>query len=421
MRKSISVLALLLGIFGNLCAQDSTLVAPDYPIIHSDSSEYSEQIKSLDFESVLDDIEERRKKAKRRRKTLPELDAVEAECDHKLKMLKATDRVLVIDSVVVDKKSFLSAYGYDEEVGTVKMSADGATTEFVTERGNISYRSEYVKNDSVLRLVSSYIENGKYVEPHVLKGFTMDGDANYPFMMSDGMTFYFAARGDEDGLGNYDLYATRYDSDSDQFYKPENMGFPYNSYANDYMLVIDETCNIGWFASDRYQPEGKVCVYMFVPNDSRMPFDYENTGSELVRLSAMLRPIKATWTEENQQERVEARQRLSLAKLRETNSVRNQDFNLVINDLYTYYRYSDFKSEEARTLCRQWVKDCDELERMEEDLETRRMTYSQSSPQEKARMKDSLLQFEQEYEKTVVEVKEMEKRVRNTEIQFLNY
>ncbi len=419
MRKSISVLALLLGMGCTACAQDN--IPHAYPILHSDSSEYSEQIKALDFDSVLDDIDERRKKAKRRRKTLPELDAVEAECDHKLHMLKSTDRVLVIDSVVVNKSNFLSAYGFDKEVGTIKMRDNGITTEFITERGNMSYRAEYAKNDSVLRLVSSYIENGKYVETHVLKGFTMDGDANYPFMMSDGMTFYFAARGDEDGLGNYDLYATRYDSDSDQFYIPENMGFPYNSYANDYMLVIDETCNIGWFASDRYQPEGKVCVYMFVPNDSRKPFDYENTSSDLVRQSAMLRPIKATWTAENQQERVEARQRLSLAKLNETNSVRNQDFNLVINDLYTYYRYSDFKSEEARTLCRQWVKDCDNVKRMGEDLESKRTAYSQSSPQEKARMQNSLLQFEQEYEKTVVEVKELEKRVRNTEIKFLNY
>ncbi len=419
MKKCISALAVILGMSGNVCAQYKS--AHTYPVLFSDSSEYSKQIQSLDFESVLEDIEARRKKAKRKRKTLPELDAIEKECKHKLNMLKSTDRVLIIDSMVVDKQDFLSAYDYDKEVGSIKMRDNGVTTEFITERGNMSYRAEYVKNDSLLRLVSSYIENGQYVETHILKGFTMDGDANYPFMMSDGMTFYFAARGDEDGLGNYDLYATRYDSDSDQFYTPENMGFPYNSYANDYMLVIDETCNIGWFASDRYQPEGKVCVYMFVPNNSRMPFDYENTDPTLVKQSAMLRPIKTTWTEDNKQERVEARQRLSLAKLRETNSVRNKEFELVINDLYTYYRYADFKSEEARNLCRQWVKDLAGMQRMETELNAKRETYSKSSQQEKARMKSALLQLEQEYEKNVVDTKEMEKRVRNTEIQFLNY
>ncbi len=422
MNKSISALAVMIGLSGSVCAQDDGAHA--YPVLFSDSSEYREQINALEYESVLDDIKERRKKAKRRRRTntLPELDPVVEECERKLHMLKATDRVLVVDSVVVDKRDFLSAYRYAEEVGTIEMRNGGETTEFVTERGNMSYRAEYVKGDTskVLRLVTSYIENGEYVDTHQLKGFTMDGDANYPFMMSDGMTFYFAARGDEDGLGNYDLYATRYDSDTDRFYLPENMGFPYNSYANDYMLVIDETCNLGWFASDRYQPEGKVCIYMFVPNDSRMPVDYENSSKTLVRQSAMLRPIKSTWTKDNMQERVEARQRLSLANMHETNSVRRKDFELVINNLYTYYRFSDFKSEEARKQCRQWVDACAALERMEADLAEKRKDYHNASKPEKEKMKSSLIKLEQEYEKAVVEVKEAEKQVRNTENNFLN-
>ena len=33
---------------------------------------------------------------------------------------------------------------------------------------------------------------------------------------------------------------------------------PFNSPYNDYMYVIDEYNNLGWFASDRFQPEGKV-------------------------------------------------------------------------------------------------------------------------------------------------------------------
>ena len=39
---------------------------------------------------------------------------------------------------------------------------------------------------------------------------------------------------------------------------------PFNSPYNDYMYVIDEYNNLGWFASDRYQPEGKgmcICIH----------------------------------------------------------------------------------------------------------------------------------------------------------------
>ncbi len=416
--KFISMLAVGCCLGCDALAQD--VIGKSYPVLcDSLPGEYVAQLEALEYEAVLEDIEARRKKAKRRRKTLPELDPVEEYCKHGLQKLKAADRVLIIDSVVVDKDNFLAAYTYSNEVGTLRLNADKSATEFLTERGNMSYRAEYVEGDTTkrLRLVSSYMEDGKYTDTRPLEGFTMEGDANYPFMMADGMTFYFAARGGE-GLGNYDLYATRYDSESDCFYQPENMGYPYNSYANDYMLVIDDMCNVGWFASDRYQPEGKVCVYMFVPNESRNPFDYENTPKDLVRKNAMLRPINLLWNAENQQERVEARQRLSLLAMHETNSVANRDFELVINDLYTYYRYSDFKSEQARSLCRQWQEKKRELQRLRTDLDMRRMIYHNASEQERKQLRDTLLALERQYEDCVLAVKLAEKTVRNTEIEF---
>lgn len=390
-----------------------------YPVCSVDSSEYTERMQNLEYESILEEIAEKREKAKRRRKTLPELDPVERECKRCLQMLKSSDQVLILDSLVVDKHDLLSAYGFGAEVGVVGMSEDCATTSFVTERGNMSFRSEVLKGDTTgrLRLVSSYVENGKFVETQQLEGFDMDGDANYPFMMTDGVTFYFAARTSE-GLGNYDLYATRYDSEEGVFYRPENMGFPFNSYANDYLLVIDEVLGVGWFASDRYQPEGKVCVYTFVPNDSRNPLDYENTDKMLARQKAMLRPIKVTWSAENEQERIKARQRMSLMQAGNPRMKSERDFTLVINDFYTYTRYSDFKSRKAEAYCREWVKKSAELKDAESKLSAMRTRYHNASRTQKQSMRDSLLQLEQEYERLVLEVAEAEKKVRNTEIEY---
>ena len=65
---------------------------------------------------------------------------------------------------------------------------------------------------------------------------------------------------------------------------PENVGMPFNSPYNDYMYVIDEFNDLGWFASDRYQPEDKVCVYVFVPNESKQVYDYESTSPKCFRL-----------------------------------------------------------------------------------------------------------------------------------------
>lgn len=70
-------------------------------------------------------------------------------------------------------------------------------------------------------------------------------------------------------------FVTRYNTNTDTYLVPENVGMPFNSPYNDYMYVIDEYNNLGWFASDRYQPEDKVCIYVFVPNDSKRTYNYE--------------------------------------------------------------------------------------------------------------------------------------------------
>ena len=59
------------------------------------------------------------------------------------------------------------------------------------------------------------------------------------------------------------------------------------------MMVIDEAKQLGWFVSDRYQPEGKVCVYLFIPNDNRERVDSEDI--ELKRARASIASIKDSW------------------------------------------------------------------------------------------------------------------------------
>ena len=102
----------------------------------------------------------------------------------------------------------------------------------------------------------------------------LDGDdaQNYPFMLSDGITLYYAAVGVE-SFGGYDIFVTRYDMDEKKFLYPENLGMPFNSPANDYMLAIDEFNQLRWFFSDRNQTENKVCIYIFIKNDIRKEYE----------------------------------------------------------------------------------------------------------------------------------------------------
>ena len=51
-------------------------------------------------------------------------------------------------------------------------------------------------------------------DPLALKGINEGiSEANYPFMMTDGTTFYFAAKGKE-SIGGYDIFVTRADSEN---------------------------------------------------------------------------------------------------------------------------------------------------------------------------------------------------------------
>ncbi|MDE6449292.1 MAG: hypothetical protein K2L41_04335, partial [Muribaculaceae bacterium] len=85
------------------------------------------------------------------------------------------------------------------------------------------------------------------------------------------------------------LFNTRRDGSG--YLQPQNLGMPYNSPYNDYMLAIDESTGVGWWASDRNRIEGMVTIYLFVPSEMRVNVDV--TSPDL-RERAMLSSIAYT-------------------------------------------------------------------------------------------------------------------------------
>ena len=49
-------------------------------------------------------------------------------------------------------------------------------------------------------------------------------DISFPFMSSDGLTLYFSAKSEEEGLGKRDIYMTKYDAEEGKFLQAENIG-----------------------------------------------------------------------------------------------------------------------------------------------------------------------------------------------------
>ena len=165
------------------------------------------------------------------------------------------------------------------------------------------------------------------------------------FYDTDGITIYYASDG-PGSMGGYDIFVTRYNTNTDSYLMPENVGMPFNSPYNDYMYVIDEFNDLGWFASDRYQPEGKVCIYVFIPNSSKQVYNYEGMDPDKMISLAQLHSIKDTWTDTDAVKG--ARERLRTAANAKPQTTKKHDFQFIIDDHSTYYQLDDFRSPQAK-------------------------------------------------------------------------
>ena len=345
-------------------------------------------------------------------------------------MREMTQQIIIIDSIVADKDQLLSQLRLSDETGRIVSSVDffgegDSTTVFINEMGNKAYLSQ--PDDSLhQQLCTSDLLGGEWSKPQLLKGISEGiSEAAYPFMLADGTTFYFAGKGEE-SIGGYDIFMTRYDARSNSFLKPENIGMPFNSEANDYLFAIDEYAHIGYFVSDRRQPEGKACLYIFIPKESRKTYDPIVYTDAEIRGFADISSIADTWG--NGEERNAALARyydISINSLKamntnsqpEDNTIASQE--LVINDALTYSSAKDFRSREAAVLYKQLIEARQQLCSLNGQLEKSRSYYSKATGAEKQSLRREILQAETVVIQLNSQIQTLEKETRNAEIKII--
>lgn len=340
------------------------------------------------------------------------------------RMLKGVEKVCVIDSFVVDKDNFLSAYKLSEESGKLftyndyfKQEGQNPGTVYETELGNKIYYSEQGK-DKTLNILSKNKMLDKWGESSQLpSSFNANGNSNYPFMLTDGATIYFASDG-EGSIGGYDIFVTRYNTNTDAYLAIENVGMPFNSPYNDYMYVIDEYNNLGWFASDRYQPKGKVCIYVFIPNSSKQIYNFETMEPDSLKHLAQLHSLKETW--KDKKEVAEAKERLQAVINKKPIEKNNYDFDFVINDELTYHSIDQFTSPEARTLFKKYQLLSKGYRQQCDKLDTQRQWYEKANKEERAKMTGGILDLERRVQEMSQELDAQTISIRNNEILYLN-
>lgn len=338
-------------------------------------------------------------------------------------MLGSTARVMFIDSVVTDKNNLLNAIPLNKESGFLntydefwKTTGHPFSYTYMNEFGNKVIFS-MTGTDGHSHLYTADKLSGQWSQPKAITDFDADfEDINCPYMMSDGVTLYFAAKG-KNSVGGYDLFVTMYDTDSARFYKPENIGLPFNSKANDYYYVIDEFNSLGWLVTDRNQPEGKVCVYTFIPSDSRQTYNAEATDEKKLLRLAEISSIRDSWTDKTKLQ--DALKRLVALNKRKADAGQNSMY-FYINDKLVYNNPNQFVVQANRQRYVKLTAMKADMEKLERNLDALRRQYGTSSKSERRSLTPTILKSEMQLEQSEHDIQTLEKEIRNTEISARN-
>lgn len=367
-------------------------------------------------------VDAQKKKSATKAKVKQKTTVVDNELEQRLESMRGfTQKVMFIDSVVVSKSKLLSSLNIPDEAGSIQAYNKFFNT---TDQPNSIVYLNQLRNKCVFSkfadggwdLYSQEMIGEKWSNAVPLKGLDIlgdDVDINWPFLLSDGTTLYFAAKGEE-SIGGFDIFMTRYDETTQSYLKPENIGMPFNSIDNDYFFIVDEYDGIGWFATDRNQPEGKVCIYSFLYNDVRENYVVDEYTPEQLRQLSEIHSISQTWT--SNQARLGALEQLTAVYKRKFTQKKKNDFEFVINDELTYTTLTDFRSSEAAEM----YVDLNELLRkknkLDSSIERARVAYPTARQPQREQYKQQLLAAEKQSEKYETDIKNLSKEIRRIEL-----
>jgi outer membrane protein OmpA-like peptidoglycan-associated protein/tetratricopeptide (TPR) repeat protein len=161
------------------------------------------------------------------------------------------------------------------------LSADGKTLYFASDRpGGFGKRDIWMSRQN---------KNGEWKKP-VNLGETINTNANdqCPFIHADNQTLYFCSEG-LPGMGGIDLYFAQKDS-SGGWAKPQNIGFPINTTANEGTLTVSIDGKTAYYASDK-DPDNSMPASMA----TQKPSSSLNIDIFSFKLHAAARPNPVTY------------------------------------------------------------------------------------------------------------------------------
>ena len=338
--------------------------------------------------------------------TAETIDSIEQRVERMSEMIQRVEDIIVIDSLTLNRDDFFRHYrmassagilASPEEVGAEK--AADSTVVYLTQDCNLMI---WGGTDGLMQ--ARKFTDGSWEEPTMLSDIlNHGGTANFPFLLSDGITLYYATDG-EDSLGGLDIYMTR--NDREDYASPLNLGMPYNSPYDDYMLAIDEETGIGWFATDRNKLGDLITVYVFIPNPVRININIDDKNlsnrAKLASIAETHRP--------NEDYTAILHKIANISDVAQSND--EPDFIFAFPNGKVYTRWSDFKSPQARRLMEAYIDAQNEANADSKRLEELRMNFKQDD----SNTANAILSLEKKIKQAPITLKRMANQVISIEM-----
>jgi hypothetical protein len=159
-----------------------------------------------------------------------------------------------------------------------------------------------------------------------------------------------------------------------------------------------------------------VCIYIFVPTETRDLYTYASNEAETLRQRARINRIADTWEDEEAVKQAKARL-LAARTEADKESKGNSNERFIIDESRSYADITEFRSAEAKELFLKWNQQKGDLQKLEKQLEELRTQYAAAGAGERERLKGVILPMEKLYEETYNGTQSLEKEIRNKEIQ----
>ncbi|MBK9255958.1 MAG: PD40 domain-containing protein [Saprospiraceae bacterium] len=147
------------------------------------------------------------------------------------------------------------------------LSADGRTLYFTSNRtGSVGGKDLWMSTKDEKNFWDKPVNLGP--------GINTVGNDETAFIHPDGHTLYFRSDG-RPGMGDYDIYYTRWSQATNEWTEPKNIGYPINTENSEGALSVSLNGKTAYFASDmayaHNAPNANLDIYQFELYESARP------------------------------------------------------------------------------------------------------------------------------------------------------